>query len=374
MRERSLSKTLVQGLDKIFASAWLDYRNVVAGTKCGKLLAIDVDTSRTTEIELPKVKQGSDEPIASVDNSGNRIVSLNGSKTLLLSSGFNPCHVSLLDVPNFSSVGTFVGHEDVIFSAAWVDDTHFITASRDKTLRFWAAQGRAACADGMDKSQYVCRWHDDRVREVKYEAETGMAASVSTDGRLVLWDPITKSCLRKEDRLKGTLREIACLGMRSNLLAVGSLKHVSLYDARSRDVTHVPVYEPREGGHRSFQPDDAEPGIGASVRSVGFRENFMTVGAGGGMILFMDLRNRKFLDIPGDAPVETGIRASQHLQSSLGHWDRDSLNTFMGMGLRPFEFKPSCYTHSWDPSGLRLFVGGGPAFIMARGCYASVWS
>jgi hypothetical protein len=35
--------------------------------------------------------------------------------------------------------------------------------------------------------------------------------------------------------------------------------------------------------------------------------------------------------------------------------------------------RDTVYTHAWDPSGTRLFMGGGPLAVGLSGCSLSAW-
>ena len=294
-------------LDKAFASTWTDNATVVVGTKCNRLLCIDVHSSRAKQIVLPKLKEDKDissgHPCCA---GGIHGVSTNPTKTLLASSGSNCNNLTIFELPTFRAVSTFVGHKDWIFSTAWIDNTHIVTASRDKTLRVWNTCPMGSQSFGRGNvAQDVCYWHGDRVRDVKFDGESRCASSVSIDGHLVIWDPLSMEVVRNVHLMEDKSVELACLAMQNNVIATGSERHVSLVDVRCRGVKYVSL--PRH-----------DSGLfGTCARSLSFRDGILTIGGGSGKIMFYDLRRGKFLATP---KARSSNEKSIHLQTSQGIW------------------------------------------------------
>ena len=203
------------------------------------------------------------------------------------------------------------------------------------------------------------------MRDVAYDRSVGLAASVSVNWHLSVWDPVAIASVRDVEICPSKSQEIACLAMQENLVAIGSEGHISLVDARCKDTKHIPF-----GSLGPFSEYE-----GRCIRSISFREDILTACAGGGKIKFFDLRADAFLEVPAsEGQAATMGDPTFHLQTSQGLWHPRDMQFFRDFHLHQDEFLPSCYTHSWDPSGLRLFVGGGPTYFVARGIYAAVWS
>ena len=369
LKERSFNGILAElELDKAFASAWLDNTRVLVGSKCNRLICINTESGEVEEIKLPKLNR-KDAVFGTPSfgaGCGIRSISVNPSKNTVASSSSNPCHLTVLEIPTFKPVSTFVGHSDWIFGTAWIDDVRVITASRDATLRIWNVNNRTGTQ--TETSEAVCSsLHKHKVRDVKYDRSCALAASVSTDGMITFWDPATIGVVRSVRLKPDQSKELACIAIEQGLMAAGSLYNISLMDIRSKDIKSI-----------------KSKGLG--TRSLSFHEGTLTIGGGCGKISFFDLRMDRFLEVSSDSPPDK--ERSFHLQTSQGLWhprDMQFYNFQQHTGIfaqselfsdviQSHQFMPSCFTHCWDPLGVRLFVGGGPSFQLARGCYMSVWS
>ena len=203
-------------------------------------------------------------------------------------------------------------------------------------------------------------------------------------------------------------RELVALAMRHDIVAVGGLSRVTLVDPRKRDP-------------RAFIGELCSPDMSQGIRSVCISNNLLSFGTGRGKICFYDLRAEKFLPttadpwdgpgvmpepfagtlVPGsrhpmmmqtiqrlpavrafDAVSDDGTEDDEDMASpSLvtptqylevgGGWlqENDSFwEYFAGQRVRH-----ACYTHAWDPSGTRLFAGGGPLAFGLTGGYMGLW-
>lgn len=72
---------------------------------------------------------------------------------------------------------------------------------------------------------------------------------------------------------------------------------------------------------------------------------------------------------PQDDPFDA-IRGHQPLE--LGHLEMPtSANNVQDQW--GWVIRDTVYTHAWDPSGTRLFMGGGPLAVGLSGCSLSAW-
>ncbi|XP_064648776.1 DDB1- and CUL4-associated factor 12-like [Lineus longissimus] len=343
-------------INKIFTSAWVSDRQVVFGTKCNKLIVLDLLSHQM--VQIPSLKS-SDESVPADCPCGIHSIAINPSKTLLATGAENTNDVAVYRLPTFDPVCTGEGgHGDWIFDTKWLDDEYLVTGSRDDKLALWCVKDTEDCDISRMKSLQVPEYsikkptlikkchQAEKVRALAYNDFSNELAALSLNAQLHIWD--TRTWKQVDSRKLPHPRENVCMALSKDrkLYAVGSQSHVTYIDTNSQKV--ITSVQSRQRG--------------CGIRSVSFNENVVTIGTGAGAVLFYDLTAGKYL--------ECSCGHACMLNAGKG-WllhDDNYRDYFMDQ-----EYPNAIYAHCYDDSGTKLFTAGGPLPAGLWGNYCGLW-
>ena len=364
LKERSLS--IPTYYDKIFASSWIDKDHVIVGTKCNKLLEINVQTNLKREIPLMRSPIPRDLPEQSA---GVHAIALNPSRSFLATGGINVNDLALYTLPDYEpyAVGEF--HHGWLFGISWITDFMLCTGARDGNICLWTifdingfSTYEKDCAIYRKTPIEIVNMKDiERIRDIYFSNCSDKLGSIGyghekSNANICILDilknkrPLTKRIIplpQKEENIVITGHDT------SPVFAIGSLRHLMLVDDRDpnlHNITSVQAMEPSQ-----------------AIRSLSFQGNVITIGASKTNLMFYDIRNKSYLSDNSGAPIKHMLREGYVAETIDWHIHRHEL----------VQSSPSDYisimTHCYDDSGMRLFTAGGPLALDLIGNYAAIW-
>ncbi|KAJ3275009.1 DDB1- and CUL4-associated factor 12 [Terramyces sp. JEL0728] len=349
------------GVDKVFSCAWLDDEHVILGTKCQRMVVLNIKTKR--QIEIPGCN-AINYP-SSAENglyklmqcSGIHSIAINPSKTMLAAGVGKPSEsIHVYSLPNFEHIAELDGHVDMVFSISWLDDYNLVSGSRDKSLKVWRIHHPVIDYDEFHLPKQKIYQplnskirHDQKVRDLAFDVNTKNIFTLSADGTVKVWD--SQKCIVTNTVPLYYTNETVCLGLDSSnhLISVGSQSHISLIDPRIGKIVHI--------------VDSLDDGWG--VRSLCTKNSLLTIGGGLGRISFYDLRSQNYLEW-----FSNSSNKSLFQQSGTGWLDKDIIFQRHFQGIPVYN---AVYSMAYDPYGSRLFTSGGPLQLNLRGSYAGIW-
>eukprot|EP00794_Sanderia_malayensis_P009831 gene9831-10839_t len=338
--------------DKIFSSAWLDDVTVICGSKCNKLIVLNLLTRKTWSIPLIK---GSPNAPAAKRNCGIHSIAIDPTRSFLATGGSNPNSLGVYSLPSMDELCLGESHTDWIFSLAWISPSHIASGSRDGTVAVWEIKKIYAewftpslkCQKIMPRQVIKNVETIDKVRDIVYNTESQELAALSSNAFVHFLDT---EMLKKTTSIPLMhCQENVCMacGNCNRLYAIGSLSHVSFVDSRTSSMVG------------SICSKDQ----GAGVRSLSFKDYVLTIGTGMGSILFYDLRAQKFLENSDGSSCQYKIGKG---------WLRDDI--IYRHYFWEFDGYPNAvYTHSYNEAKTKLFTAGGPLALGLYGNYAGLW-
>lgn len=344
--------------NKIFCSQWLNHRQVVLGTKCNSLVVLDVNTGKSFKIpSLPS--SGNYQPVEQMMNCGIHAIEINPSRTLLATGAEKPYELAIYKLPSFEPVAVGENcHEDWIFDISWLDDEYLVTGSRDSRIALWRVDRDQETTSNESREPYYmqpltvvtghkCKEPSSRIRSLLFNDKNNHLVALSQDSKLHLFDINTFS--RTKSMNLPSQSENVCISHYSNgsQYAIGGKNQISLVDARDFSPSTNKIF---------FKQHTC------GVRSLNFVSDLLSIGTGHSVVMFYDMRARKFIQREDEREVA--------LSSSRGSVQEDDSfhDSFQGN-----VYGPAIYTHKFDSSKMRLFAAGGPLPTTMSGCYAGLW-
>eukprot|EP00889_Picochlorum_renovo_P003913 jgi/Picre1/30943/NNA_006302.t1 len=173
--------------NKVFASVWYDANSVLFGTKCNRLLMLDMKQKCISEIRKPDEKVGSEDVyspnrFSSAEKTGIHALSLNPSRTLIATGGTDTRDLIVLDGESFKPRVSLLGHTDWVFGCAWISDQHLASASKDCRVALWNVksehQDLSTSQTDPLMNHKVLKYYEDENQHSAIEEENNMNEGV----------------------------------------------------------------------------------------------------------------------------------------------------------------------------------------------------
>jgi WD repeat-containing protein 40A len=192
----------VGNMNKVFSSQWLSHKQVIFGTKCNKLMVLDVASKKIDHIPSLESRESSSATFRPpTAERGVNSIEMNPSKTLLTTGATNSNDVAVYRLPTLDPVCVGgKGHQDWIFDQTWIDDQFFVSGSRDGSISLWRITDEMLeeCgASDLPKHRYMeplmtkaCK-QADKVRALCYNNRTQEIAVISPNSYIHCWNALT---------------------------------------------------------------------------------------------------------------------------------------------------------------------------------------
>jgi len=270
-------------IDKIYSSCWLNDEFVLCGTKCNKLILINLNNKK--HYFMPVLDSRFD-----TDASGGLYsIAINPSKTMLATGTRKGNDIAIYKLPSLDVLYLLEkGHSDFIFDIKWLDDHYLLSGSKDSSVILWKVDDSDNTEIDEDTNLYKLNYSQPikqfnytdaaKIRCLNFNKQKEEIAILSLNAKLHIIDPATMG--KKKSTNLPQNEDLVCLTHNEEYLyAIGSKSHVQFIDSRTLEFvsTISSINNPTCG-----------------VRSLSFNSNILTIGAGNGNIQFYDLRNSRY--------------------------------------------------------------------------------
>jgi WD40 repeat protein len=347
--------------NKIFSSAWLDHDRILIGCKDNTLWEISVAKLPWVirSIELPQTH------LNPQDQSGNRTIKVNPTSLVFASGSSDSKRISIMSSEKLEHVQMVQGHNHSILDCEWLSDSRLVTVGRGGEMKvhscFSATEPSSVAAI---VSEYL-HPQEPEFRCVKRMPKRQKFLVASMEGEMQLFDSTRLSLVQGISLANQHSIRAIDYNYFSGAFLVASDGIINCYDARNNQSwakIHFPDYR--------------------NIRSLSSDQNLITLATGSGKIAFCDIRTLSI--VPMDDHHVSHWMADPTIQSSGTPILTTGKNFYRLFGghvvptdfyngtFAPHPVEQGIFTHCYDPSGIRLFVGGGPSLASLDGCNLAI--
>lgn len=328
--------------NKVYSSVWLDDQLIVFGTKDKRLYLFNVKSNKILLIEDYRTEEDKTEEgkinstgIKSIDHMGNKFaVSVN-----------NKIDIFSHNIFTIDKMKTLSNNQSWISNIKWINDNELFSSSRDGTIQLWNINNNANnTIYKYDNVSLEEMYNQNYARHFSYKNKSNNLYSVTPNGVIKYIDIVKQKSTFK---FNCNVKECVVSKLNGNIFTVGSTNVVKFFDTRTKkSIMEIPNFNPG-WGTRSLE---------------WYNENILSIGGGDTNLAFFDNRkNNGFIDI------DIG---KKYYEIDPGWVERNPL--YYNFQYQGVEEHTAIYTHTYNPSKNKIFVGGGPTPMGLFGSFVTI--
>lgn len=263
----------------------------------------------------------------------------------------------------------------MIYDFDWVDMESAVTVGRKGELCFWRVSVAGLESGSVQYRHKVTGSVQDDYRCVEVLNPMSKLLVASLESKVLLFDSSTAAPVYTFDYRQCSQIRCCKWSTDQNVCVIGGANSIGALDPRQQNIPFLVNFTE----HRC-------------VRTLSTQGHRITFGTASGKLAFVDVRMPKLLSLGTlfpTSPTPSNLASNSSIPTFSSpitplSWivknhdyfqvigGRLLENDFYAENFAPHRVEQAIFTHAYDPSGLRLFIGGGPSLESLQGCTAGI--